>query len=256
MIITFHGSDHKSGVSQTARGFAECLAAAFKYKKILLIHTDRAGSSCCPGVRESLADVRPYLREKMMDAEELAGRARLKDNLYIIGGDPDPESGRRYLPDMSEYMLTSFAKVFEYVICDSGSDAEYGLCLGSLLAADMVFMVLCQSEICLRRAEWLKPLYDKLSLKDCSYVLCKYDKNSPYDPDYVEERLGLNKGSLLYIRKSRHGEDAELENRSIYSFSEPGYRKDIALLASKAAGADITAESGKKLWKIRKERRV
>ena len=239
-IITFHGADHKTGVSQCALGTAESLAENYPYLKILLIHTEgRSGREYAPNLRETLENVRPYLLDRVLDGEEVGDKAQYKGNLYLIGGDENPGSAEGYLPDMAEYMLDSFAKLFDVVLCDSGSEVEHAMALGALFSADRIYYVLSQSEICFKRAEWLLPLYEKLDLPQRRYLVCNYDKNSPFTASYSAKRLDADTADLFCIRSSRRGSDAEIEGKSLYSYKESPYRRDIDAVA-----ADIVQSFG------------
>ena len=126
--------------------------------------------------------------------------------------------------------IRNMQRYFDLVICDSGAEIGHPLSLGSLLCADGVYIFLRQSEICMSRAEWLLPLYADLRLNVCGHVLCKYELNSPYSVSLAALRLGIDDG-ILSVHRSRLGQRAETECRSLLSIAERRYRKDIARLA-------------------------
>ena len=249
-IVTFHGIDHKAGVSQTALGTAESLSENYPYLKILLIHMEgRSGREYAPQIRESLETVRPYLQDRVLDGREVGEKAQYKGNLYIIGGDENPGSAEGYLPDMAQYMLDGFAQNFDVVLCDSGSEIEHAMALGALFSADRLYLVLSQSEICFRRAEWLTPLYEKLDLAEERFVLCRCDKNSPFTAAYAAKRLETDADRIFSVRVSKKGSDAEIENRSLYSYREGPYRKDIDALAEDIVRTfELTRDGKEKKW--------
>ena len=252
-IVTFHGIDHKAGVSQTALGTAESLAENYPYLKILLIHMEnRSGREYAPQIRESLETIRPYLQDKVLDGEETGVKAQIKGNLYIIGGDENPGSAEGYLPDMAEYMLDAFAGVFDVVLCDSGSEIEHAMALGAMFSADRLYLVLSQSEVCFRRAERLLPLYGQLDLAEERFVLCRCDKNSPFSASYCAKRLACEQDRVFSVRASKKGSDAEIENRSLYSYREGVYRKDIDALAEDIVRAFGLTRDGKERKWLRK----
>lgn len=253
MIISFHGSDHKVGVSQCAQGFAELLAHKYPDKSVLLVHTDSRSSEYFQGVRESIRDIRPYLGDRVADVNELAEKARCKDNLHIIEGDSDFGSREAYLPEMAEYLLKALEQHFDLVICDSGCELDHGLSLGALFCSRRIYTVLSQSEICLARTQWAAPLWERLRIEASGYIICKYDKSSPYTPAYVAGRLGIENSRLLTLRNSRYSADAESEHRSLYSYGEGAYVKDLRAIEEDAAlalgyGGDPT-RSRRSLWK-------
>lgn len=252
-IVTFHGTDHKAGVSQTALGTAESLAENYPYLKILLIHMEgRSGREYSPQIRESLETIRPYLQDRVMDGQEVGEKAQYKGNLYVIGGDENPGSAESYLPDMAEYMLDSFADCFDVVVCDSGSELEHAMALGALFSADCLYHVLTQSELCFRRAEWLLPLYEKLGLAEGRFVLTRCDRNAPFSASYSVKRLQADADSFFSVRASRRGDDAEIEGRSLYSYKESGYRRDIDAIAEEIVRAFGLVRSGKERKWLRK----
>lgn len=252
-IVTFHGIDHKAGVSQTALGTAESLAENYPYLKTLLIHMEgRSGREYSPQIRESLETVRPYLLDKVLDGQEIGEKAQIKGNLYVIGGDENPGSAEGYLPDMAEYMLDVFANVFDVVLCDSGSEIEHAMALGAMFSADRLYFVLSQSEVCFRRAEWLSPLYGQLDLAEERYVLCRCEKNSPFSAAYCAKRLECDPKKVFSVRMSKRGSDAEIENRSLYSYREGVYRKDIDALAEDIVRTFGLVRDGKERKWLRK----
>ncbi len=249
-IVTFHGIDHKTGVSQTALGTAESLAENYPYLKILLIHMEgRSGREYAPQIRESLESIRPYLQDRVLDGRDLGEKVQYKGNLYIIGGDENPGSAEGYLPDMAEYMLDAFAAEFDVVLCDSGSEIEHAMALGALFSADRLYFVLSQSEICFRRAEWLLPLYGKLDLAEGRFILNRCDKNSPFSISYAAKRLETEQDHIAGIRMSKRGVDAEIENRSLYSYRENTYRRDIDAVAEDIVRTfELTRDGKERRW--------
>jgi cellulose biosynthesis protein BcsQ len=245
--------DHKAGVSQTALGIAESLAENYPYLKVLLIHMEgRSGREYAPQIRENLETIRPYLQDRVLDGRETGEKAQYKGNLYIVGGDENPGSAETYLPDMAEYLLASFAEVFDVVLCDSGSELEHAMALGALFSADRLYYVLTQSELCFRRAEWLLPLYEKLGLAEGRFILSRCDKNSPFSASYSIKRLQTDPDAFSSVRLSRRGADAEIEGRSLYSYKESGYRKDIDLIAEEIVSAFGLVKGGKERKWLRK----
>ena len=252
-IISFHGADHKAGVSQTALGVAESLAENYPYLKILLIHMEaRSGREYAPQIRETLQTIRPYLIDRVLQAREIAEKAQYKGNLYIIGGDEEAGSAETYFPDMAEYLLDAFASCFDVVVCDSGSELEHAMALGALFAADRLYHVLSQSEVCFRRAEWLIPLYEKLDVTEGIYLLSGCDKNSPFTVSYGIKRLQTDAEHFTSVRFSRKGSDAEIEARSLYSFRESSYRKDVDFIAEDIVRAFDLVKGGKEKRWVRK----
>lgn len=249
-VITFHGTDHKTGVSQTALGTAESLAENYPFLKVLLIHTEaRSGLEYAPQIRETLESVRPYLLDRVLDGRDEGEKAQYKGSLSIIGGDETPGSAEGYLPEMAEYMLDAFAEAFDVVLCDAGSELEHAMALGALFSADRIYYVLSQSEVCFRRTERLQPIYRQLDLPESRYILCDYDKNSPFNAAYSAKRLETDPDEIFCVRSSRKGSDAEIEARSLYSYKESIYRRDIDAIAADIVQTFGLVRGGKeKTW--------
>ncbi|MCQ2561136.1 MAG: hypothetical protein MJ186_03725 [Clostridia bacterium] len=172
-------------------------------------------------------------------------------------------SRENYTPEMAEYLLRSFEREFDFIICDAGCEADHGLSLGSLFCSDRVYMLIRQSEVCFSRTAWALPLYRQLRINFGALVLCGFEKSSPYTKEYAAERFSEKSsgnleiaGSLgiLTIRKSRYGSDSETDCKSIYSYGEAGYSKDMTALEEDAAASlgfsAAHRENGRRgLWK-------
>ncbi len=249
-IITFYGLDHKTGVSQTAQAAAESIAERYPYLKVLLIHTEgEGGEEYAPRIRQSVEDLKPYLLEQVLDGREAAEQAQYKGNLYIIGGDGSAGSAEGYMPEMAEYMLAVFAQDFDLVLCDSGSRIDHPLALGSLFCAARIYYVLAQSEVCLKRAERQLPLLGSLNLSEARLVVNRFDRASAFDAAYVSKRLEKDPAGFLTLRPSRRAADAEVEGRSLYSFKESPYRKDVDALAEDIVRTfHLAKEENEKKW--------
>ena len=123
------------------------------------------------------------------------------------------------------------------------------MALGALFSADRLYFVLSQSEVCFRRAEWLTPLYEKLDLAEERFVLCRCDKNSPFTASYAAKRLETDADNIFSVRVSKRNSDAEIENRSLYSYRESTYRKDIDAVAEDIVRAfELTRDGKEKKW--------
>ncbi|NCB41086.1 MAG: hypothetical protein EOM59_00445 [Clostridia bacterium] len=232
-IFVYYGIDHKCGTSMVCQSIAERIAKEFPQLKVLLIHTEgRCGTDFVSGVSESMERIRPYLCEGVLDAEEILSKSKLKENLYFIAGEEQLDSARLYQPSMSDLLLSSMRAKFDLIFCDSGSEIEHGLALGSLFAADAIYLVMVQSESALRRFEWLYPLYSKLSVKTAGYLINKYDKENPYSKKYMKQRLGLKEHSFLTIRESLQGAQAEIQRCTLNCYNEKPYSSDIKCMAN------------------------
>lgn len=233
-VVSFFGADHKCGAGMISQCIAERIAAVAPKLKVLLIHTN--GRSCTeysPTVSESMDNIRPYLADQLLDSHEILEKSRWKDNLYIIAGSQELGSASLYDPAMTNYMLEALDREFDLLICDSGCEIEHGLSLGSLIAAENIWMVLTQNESALRRYEWQRPLMEKLHLKTDRFVINKYDKSNPYNCRYITERLNLDPERTFTVRQSEYGGRAEYDERSLVNYPGSGFRKEIDAVAAK-----------------------
>jgi len=233
-IICFHGADHKCGVSMISQCVAEALAEKYEDRNVLLVHTEsNHGSDYFPQFSESMENIRPYLTGNLVDTEEVMEKARVSRNLSIIGGPTNSECSWDYRPDMTEFFLRALKDRYDYIVCDSGSELEHGLALGSMFAADIRCIVLGQNEMCLRRYEWMRPLYEKLNMFYGLYIINPYSRKNMYEKKYLAARLQLSTDKLITVRESSCGWRAEMEGKSLLNYKSKGYEKDINKLINR-----------------------
>ena len=239
-VFTFHGADHKCGCSMISQCIAERLAKKRPDLSVLLVHAEETGcTGYSPRVGESMERIRPYLAERLLDVCDIVRKSEYKDNLYIISGTDKPGSSESFHPDMAEFFLKTISQSFDIVICDSGANIEHGLSLGALFSSDLIYIVLEQSESAFKRYEWLMPLYDKLVLNIGGFVLNKFVRQSAYTRDYVRRRLKIHRDRVFTVRESSFGDLAEIDEKSLLSYKDPAFTKDIDALSE-----DILAEAG------------
>ena len=239
-VFTFHGADHKCGCSMISQCVAEKIAKKRPDLSVLLVHAEESGcAGYSPRVGESMERIRPYLAERMLDVCDIVKKSEYKDNLYIISGTDRPGSSESFHPDMAEFFLKTISQSFDIVICDSGANMEHGLSLGAMFSSDLIYIVLIQSESAFKRYEWLMPLYGKLALNLGGYVLNKFTRQSAYTKDYVRRRLRTQRDRVFTVRSSDYGDLAEIDEKSLLSYKDTGFAKDVDALAD-----DILQEAG------------
>ena len=232
-VFVYYGVDHKCGTSMICQSVAERIAKEFPELKVLVVHTEgRRGTDFVSGISESMERIRPYLVEGFLDGEEILGKSKLKENLYFIAGEEQLDSASSYHPGMSDLFLSTMRPKFDLIFCDSGSEIEHGLALGSLFVADAIYVVMLQSESALKRFEWLYPLYTKLNVKTACYLVNKYDKDSPYSMRYLQDRLGFSGKQFITVRESLQGKQAEIERCTLNSYNDKAYNNDITNMAN------------------------
>ena len=228
-IIAFHGADHKCGTSMISQCAAEKLAQDRPDLKVLLVHTEAAcGDDYTPMMNESIERMGPYIADRVLDTDEILERARVSNNLWIIGGVGDVCAASAFHPDMTVYFLRSVRASFDVIICDSGSEINSGLALGALISADRVFMVISQSGTALARYKRFELLYERLGLTIDSFIINRYDKTAVYDKKSICEKLGIPEASVLTVRLSGYSERAELDAKSLINYRDSAFIRDIA----------------------------
>lgn len=227
-IFSFYSSDHRTGTSMLAQCAAERLAERERSMKVLLVQSRGSGGpDYSPQIRESVSRLKPYLAERLINTDEIRRKAVWRDNLSVIGGPDDPCGASDIYPEMGEYLLRSLAPFYDAVICDGGADIEEGLALGSLFASDSMYMVLAQNENCLRRYEWLLPVYRQLGLVAQRFIINAFSPASPYTESYICDRLSLERDQIIKVRASEFGQTAETDARSLISYRDRNFTRDI-----------------------------
>ncbi len=252
-VFAFHGADHKCGTSMICQSVAERIAMEFPQKNILVVHTEgRRGTDYATGVGESLDRIKPYLAEGVLDGDEVFVKSKWKDNLFMVAGSGQLDSAHSYHPDMSDFFLASMRVRFDLILCDSGSEIEHGLALGSLFSSDGIYIVMVPTESAIKRYEWLAPLYQKLKLNLAGYVINRFDLDSPYNKPYIKDRLAIREDLIVTVHDSAQGKQAETEGHTLLNYHDGNYSKDITIVANKvlsSAGLDMIETRKKRLWK-------
>lgn len=233
-IVSFFGADHKCGTGMISQCIAERIAYVAPNLKILLIHCNgRDGTDYSPTANESMDNIRPYMADQLIDGTEIFAKSHWKDNLHVIAGAKELGSASMYNPEMAGLMLKKLQNEFDLIICDSGSEIEHGLSLGSLISATSLYIVLTQSECAIRHYEWQKKLLDKLQIRANAYIINKFEKSSPYNVRYIKDRLMFESNEVFAVRLSEYGVRAEYDERSLVNYPGSGFKKDIDSIAVK-----------------------
>jgi hypothetical protein len=259
-IYTFFGVDHKCGTSMVCQSVAECIARAVPEWNILLIHTEGdPGTGYASGSGESTERIRPGLSEGLFDPQEVMARSKWKGNLHFIAGADPLEGEGKYHPNLSDTLLRHLKGCFDLILCDSGSQIEHGLALGSLFAADGIFLVMVQAEGAVRRFERLIHLYLKLNVPTMGCLINRFREKNPYTPAYLRERLDRFPADFYTVGESALGPLAEAEGRSLFQYRDRMYGKDVRHIASlilSDAGRGPIPEKERSAWSLMKFRNI
>lgn len=220
-VITFLGPDHKVGTTTIAKAVAQSIAEDYPEKKVLLI--DAEGEYL--GMWDS-GLLAPSIKQD--DIASVVKMSRQKDNLYAIKSYKYATDA--FHPDMAEFFIKTLKDTadMDYIICAAG-EIEQGMALGSLFAADKVYIVLTHGSDCeesIRRFEWMRVLYEKLELNIKGFVVNRYDKLSAFSPMYIVERLQIEESNLFKVRTARK------RDISMFSKENEDFSTDIKALVN------------------------
>lgn len=239
--VSFFGADHKCGTTMTALCVASRLAAMHPELEILLVSCDnKTGEDYSPKICESMERIRPYINEKLADMHEIAAKARYSNNLSIIGGAGAGEYNGDFNADGIAYFLSCCKDYYDFIICDSGSDVFHSLSIGSMYAADELYLVADQRELSFRNYERYLPLFRRLDIHFTAFILNKYDRENPYSVDYCLKRLCIEKDELLTVKESAFGDIAEMQQKSLLEFKGVAFKRDIDKLCKRICSEDGT----------------
>ncbi len=230
-IISFYGSDHKTGVTMISQCAAELLSSGPAGLNTVLLHAE-SGSGCdySPGVRVSMDGLLPYISKYSLDFSELAEKSRLRRGLSVIEGSMSPDNEGEFDPDMMSFLLEGLAGHFDLVICSCSPGLSNGLGLGALLASEKSYLVMAPRESAVRRFEVLRPYLRMAGLGFDRVILNRFGAKSIYSPSYLGTRLGLDKRDIVTVREARSGDLCEIDERSLMEYREGAFKRDMAAL--------------------------
>lgn len=232
--ICFMGADHRCGTSMIAQCIAESIASTRRDLEIVLIHTEaKKGDEYTPMINESMDKLRPYLCQKLVDVDELARSSKYHKNLSIVGGAGDYQSSTKYNQEDVSYFLDHCLDKYDIVICDAGSEIEHGLCMGSILSSDDLYIVCTQRESAFRRLETYKALLDKVRGGYDYCIFNMFRRDSAYDLQYCKERLKLQDNQAFIVANSPFGDIAEIQSKSLMNYKSKAFSRDIEKITSR-----------------------
>ena len=239
-IICFIGADSKCGTTQLALSCAEKTAKSLPDAKVLFLCTqENLGGEYLPRLGESMERIRPYIADGLFDVDEIVKRSEYFKNLHAIGGANQPSSVGYYKPEEVVAFLKALQEYFDYIICDCGSVIDHGLCIGAMLCAVRVYVVLTQTELCIKRLEYKKDYICKLGCEKKQFIINKFSESVPYDAEYLSERLGIENGLFYKVRLSKKGFRAEMTECSLLGISDRGFSRDITNLVKRMINEEV-----------------
>jgi MinD-like ATPase involved in chromosome partitioning or flagellar assembly len=252
-MFAFHGVDSKVGTTMLAQSVAEMITDQRKELKVILLHLNgRSGTEYVTQVGESIEGIKMYLDNKVLSTRELINSCRRTENFYLLGGVESIGQSRHYFPEAASYLLDSLNEEFDLIIVDTGNDLDNGLAIGALEQIQNRFCILTQQESIIRRYEKSKDFYAQLGFSFAHTVINKYSEQDPYQTEYIARRLGLPLNEVLKVEATGYDRQAEMEYRTMISYHNEGYNRDIVrianLLLTKCSLEPIDSKR-KKRWK-------
>ena len=159
-------------------------------------------------------------------------RSLVRKGLHVISSGSRLGGAGDMHPDSAAFLLEALRDRFDLIICDAGCEPDRGFSLGLLMASAWILPVLNQNENCLRRYEWLRPLYSRLGLRLRGPVIGRFSPSSACSAGYIARRLDADATEMICVRASRFGDQAESDGRMLLEYRDPSFKKDIAELCS------------------------
>lgn len=252
-VYALHGGDSKAGVTMIAHSMAQSLAADYQGKDILLISLSPSQSN--QYFREEINTI-DYYKNKidsgLIVEKEVLRHSRLEDNLYVIDGLKEELQQRLYFPGNVKSFVDNQREQFDLILIDTGSQVDNGLAVGGLLASDMRFLVLPQSEVALERYVKRKEIYDRGEIEFDYCIINRYDEKDVLGLEYIKRRLKLKEPEILVLKEVKDSRRAEYEHKTFYDLKENVFMADIQKLADiigEEAGFKKREQGKRKRWK-------
>jgi len=232
-LFSFHGMDHKVGVTMIAQSVAELIANERKDLKILLITLNgRKNAGYVKENIETIDNYRMQIDSKIIISKDFLGGTKRYENLHMLAGLIKESEERYYFPDSAAYLLEAVEDQFDIIISDTGSEIDNGLAVGGLLLSNNNYLILTQLESSLRRFEEQGERFSKANIIFEKYIVNKFEEKDPYTLQYIEKRLKLEKDMLMKVKNVDYGKQAEMEYRSLIEFRDDKYKSDIGMIAN------------------------
>ncbi len=233
-VYAFHGCDSKCGVTMVAQSAAQQLAAANRDKNVLFMSLcGRRNNQYVRGNTISIDAFRDRISSSIgLKRCELEG-SKLADNLYCIGGIDREDEGRLYFPEMTKDFLRNMSDQFDYIVIDTGNEMDNGLTVGSLMGAELNFMVLAQNDACLDRYRKLRKLYDALSFSFDAFIINKFRAEDAYKLDFIKKHIINSYKEVFTVCDTGMAFKAELERRTFTEMKVKKYSDCIGKVVAR-----------------------
>ncbi len=243
-IIGFFGGDGQVGTTMAAQSLAELLQQRGQ-RVLYIMGSGKFGDEFLNlEGRHSIDDLKAAVRSGRVSGEELFQNLEEIKGLWVLPAVRNPLTARYFPENTYEVLLAGVFDEFDYVVIDSGCDAELGLFISAVNTADYRFFVTTQQSKSLRRLVLLMKNVMQPLQKEGSLIICKYMK----DPGLLLKRDVLTLCEMeeaFTVPYVEYGWQAEMESKSLLRYGK--FYKAMAVLA------DIFEQEGQKegLWKKR-----
>ncbi|MEA4987775.1 MAG: hypothetical protein VB095_06920 [Anaerovorax sp.] len=231
-LIAFHGSDHKVGTTMISQSVAELISKNRKDIKILwVVFATGDGKEYANYVSQSLEGLRLQMYSQILNDTEVMHACKQSENLYMLGGIKNFLDKRNYFPEMTKYFLNCIKDKFDLVIADCGNDLDCGLTTGALESSGLLYLIVSQRESSLRQYELKLDFYRRLDMNVTGIIVNHFQEDDPLTLDYIGKRFALSYELFFRVQDSKFNRQAEMNERSILSYGDNSYYKDIAKIA-------------------------
>lgn len=232
-LIAFYGADHKVGTTMVSLSVSKLLAAYHPEMKILYLSMDgRSGDDYLERRPQKIDSLRMQIEHRMVQEQEWQKFCHYDGNLFMLSGPEDELDIRYYFPEQVRYLLEQISPSFDFIIADCGSDIDSGLAVGTLQTAAHPVLVMTQHEICVRRLEKRKRIYEALGIALNPILVNQYDETHTYERRYLANRMEVSDDRLWKLAFSANGRKAEMDQRTIFGYKNDPCMEDFFTLAN------------------------
>lgn len=232
-VYALHGADNKAGVTMLSLSIAQIIAKEFCDKDILLMSLSLGQSDHY--LREDVSNI-DYYKNRIDSGLKIEKSAilqgRLTENLYMIDGLKEELQQRLYFPNNIKLFVNNLRDEFDLVILDTGSHIDSGLAIGGLIASDVKYLVLPQSEIGLERYIKRKEIYQKSGIDFDYYIVNRFDDNDVVTLDYIRKKTRIKGMKPYIVREVKESRRAEYEHKTFIELKDNLFCQDIDKITS------------------------
>lgn len=236
-VIAIFSTVGNTGTTNTAFSIALALSKKSKAKiGVLSLNGWDDSSDFYTGQGSFLDDLKPKLAGKRLgDEREMLERFKEveKDRLYILGGNRNRRLERDFKKEEIEYLIDRTSEIFDVVLIDAGCHLDNAMSAQSIFSAGHHIVVLTQQPKALKK---FKQVYEDI-LQPLSIYKQKMQflVNQYQEKTYLltEKQIAkeLDVAMVTAVPFSSNGMLSELDNKILYSYTDPKYQQSLDLVA-------------------------